>query len=125
MATTVAGRVGRRTLFAAPTLRCFMARWVRWVFEIRAPADEFVRLLEQNLSLRGVTVEPAERFDFVARAFGARLYVKVDWAEVGLEVVAKTKGGLFSSPRGLEALVLEAGREAQARLTFDVGGRTV
>lgn len=102
-----------------------MTRWRRWVFEIRAPADEFVRLLQQGLTVRGVSVEPAEHFDFVARAFGARLYVKVDWAETGLEVVAKGKSGLFASPRGLEALVLEAGREAQARLTFDVGGRTV
>jgi hypothetical protein len=93
-----------------------VARWVRWVFEARAPADEFQRLLERGLTLRGVAVEPAEHFHFVARALGARAYVEVAWADEGLELRAKLKAGFFASPKGLERLLLEAGREAQARL---------
>jgi hypothetical protein len=93
-----------------------VARWVRWVFEAQAPADEFQRLLEQGLTLRGVAVEPAEHFHFVARALGARAYVELAWAEQGLELRAKIRAGLFASPKGLERLLLEAGRDAQARL---------
>lgn len=66
-----------------------MTRWRRWVFEIRAPADEFLALLQRGLTLRGVSVAPAEHFDFVARAFGARAYVKVAWVDTGIEVTAK------------------------------------
>lgn len=99
-----------------------MARWRRWVFELRAPADEFQRLFERALVVRGVRVEPAQRFDFQARAFGARAWVKVAWADAGLSVTAKVKAGLFSSPAGLERLLLEAGREAQAKLTFETQG---
>lgn len=97
-----------------------MARWRRWVFELRAPADEFLRLLERSLVVRGVRVEPAARFDLQARAFGARAWVKVEWADAGLAVTAKIKSGLFASPAGMERLLLEAGREAQAKLTFDL-----
>lgn len=93
-----------------------MALRVRWVFEAQAPADEFQRALERALVLRGVRVEPAEHFDFVAQAMGARAFVEIGWAERGLELRAKLKGGLFASPKGLEKLLLEAGREAQARL---------
>lgn len=93
-----------------------MARWVRWVFEAQAPADEFQRHLERGLTLRGVRVEPAEHFDFVARALGARAFVEIGWAPQGLEVRAKLRAGFFASPKGLERLLLEAGREAQARL---------
>ena len=96
-----------------------VARWRRWVFELRAPADEFQRALERALVVRGARVEPASRFDFQARAFGARAWVKVDWDETGLAVTAKLKSGLFSSPAGLERLLLEAGREAQTKLTFE------
>lgn len=96
-----------------------MTRWRRWVFEIRAPADEFLQLLQRGLTVRGVQVDPAERFDLQAKAFGARAFVKVTWVETGIEVRAKIKSGLFASPAGLERLILEAGREAQAKLTFE------
>lgn len=96
-----------------------VTRWRRWVFEIRAPADEFLALLQRGLTLRGVVLEPAEHFDLVARAFGARAYVKVAWTDTGLDVTAKMKSGLFASPEALERLLLEAGREAQSRLTFE------
>lgn len=96
-----------------------VARWRRWVFELRAPADEFQRLLERALVVRGVRVEPATRFDLQVRAFGARAWVKVEWDDQGLALVAKIKSGLFSSPAGLERLLLDAGREAQAKLAFD------
>ena len=99
-----------------------MARWRRWVFEIRAPADEFLSLFERSLAARGVHVEPAEHFDLLARAFGVRGYLKVAWVEEGLEMRAKLKSGLFASPAGLERLLLDAGREAQAALTFQKGG---
>lgn len=99
-----------------------MARWQKWVFEVRAPADEFVALLQRGLVLRGVTIESAESFDFIARALGARAFVKVDWSEAGLAVTTKTKAGIFASPAGLERLVLEAGREAQAKLAYDITG---
>lgn len=102
-----------------------VARWRRWVFEVRAPADDFLRLLQRGLTLRGVDVQPAEHFDFVARAFGARGYVKVAWADEGLEVVARLKSGLFASPAALERVLLDAGREAQARLTYEPGTATV
>ena len=95
-----------------------MGRWRRWVFEVRAPADEFSRLLQRGLTVRGVHVEPAATFDFLAKAFGARAYVKVTWADQGLSVEAKIKAGLFASPRAMETLLLESGREAQTRLTF-------
>lgn len=98
-----------------------VARWRRWVFEMSAPADEFVRALQRGLIVRGVMVDPATHFDFVARAFGARGYVKVAWAERGLEVTVKLKSGLFASPAGLERLLLDAGREAQAKLVFSPG----
>lgn len=96
-----------------------MARWRRWVFELRAPADEFQRLLERGLVVRGVRVEPAQHFDFQARAFGARAWVKVEWADEGLALTAKVKSGFFASPQGLERILLDAGREAQAKLAFD------
>lgn len=99
-----------------------MARWRRWVFEIRAPADEFLDLLERSLVARGVVVERGEHFDLVARAFGVRSYLKLAWVEEGLELRAKLKSGLFASPAGLERLLLDAGREAQARLTFEKEG---
>ena len=98
-----------------------MARWRRWVFELRAPADEFQRLLERGLVLRGVRVEPASRFDFQARISGVRAWVKVEWEDTGLAVTAKLKPGLFRSPDALERLLLEAGREAQTKLTFETG----
>ena len=98
-----------------------MARWRRWVFELRAPSDEFQRFFERGLVVRGVRIEPATRFDFQARAHGARAWVKVDWDETGLAVTAKLKAGLFSSPEALEKLLLEAGREAQTKLTFETG----
>lgn len=91
------------------------------MFELRAPADEFQRLLERALVVRGVRVEPASRFDFQARAFGARAWVKVEWADQGLAVVAKVKSGVFASPAGLERILLDAGREAQAKLAFENG----
>lgn len=93
-----------------------MARWCRWVFEVQAPTDEFQRHLERGLALRGVAVHPAEHYDLVARALGARAFVELSWAEDGLALTAKLKSGLFASPEGLERLLLEAGREAQARL---------
>ena len=96
-------------------------RWRRWVFEIQAPADEFLSAMQRALIVRGVQVDPAEHFDFVARAFGVRGYVKLAWVDNGLEVVAKIKGGLFASPDGLERMLLEAGREAQAKLTYEKG----
>lgn len=100
-----------------------MTRWRRWVFEIRAPLDEFLSLFERALRARGVQVDAAEHFDLAARAFGARSFVKVSWADDGLEVRAKIKSGLFASPAGLERLLLEAGREAQAKLTYETEGR--
>ncbi len=96
-----------------------MVRWRRWVFEIRAPADEFLHLMQRALATRGINVQPAEHFDFVARAFGVRGYVKASWVDEGIEVRAKLKGGLFASPPGLERVLLEAGREAQAKLTYE------
>lgn len=98
-----------------------MTTWRRWVFEIRAPSDEFLALMQRGLVMRGVHVDPAEHFDFTARAFGVRGYVKAAWVDTGLEVVAKIKGGLFASPAGMERMLLDAGREAQAKLTFDKG----
>jgi len=98
-----------------------MVRWRRWVFAIRAPADEFLRQMQRGLAARGVKVQPAEHFDFVARAFGVRGYVKVAWVDEGIEVQAKLKSGLFSSPLGLERILLEAGREAQAKLAHEEG----
>lgn len=100
-----------------------MTKWRRWVFEIRAPLDEFLSLFEQALVARGVRVDPAEHFDLGARAFGARSFVKASWVDEGIEVRAKIKSGLFGSPAGLERLLLEAGREAQAKLTFETEGR--
>ena len=101
-----------------------MAVWRRWVFELRAPADEFQRLFERALVLRGVRVEPAARFDLMARGFGCRAWVKVEWDDAGLALTAKLKPGLFSSPAALEKLLLEAGREAQTKLTFESGAVT-
>jgi len=96
-----------------------VGRWRRWVFEIRAPADEFVAHLQQALALRGVDVVPGEHFDLVASAFGARAFLKTRWLDQGLEVEAKIKAGLFSSAPALERVLLEAGREAQAKLTYE------
>ena len=96
--------------------------WHRWVFEIRAPADEFLTHFQRALVLRGVQVDPAEHFDILCRAFGARAFVKIRWVDSGLEARAKIKAGLFSAPLALERLLLEAGREAQAKLTFEKDG---
>lgn len=98
-----------------------MTRWRRWVFEIRAPADEFLVHMQRNLSLRGIDVQRADHFDFVVRAFGVRGYVKTAWTDEGIEVRAKLKAGFFSSSKGLERILLDAGREAQARLTYEKG----
>jgi hypothetical protein len=94
-----------------------VARWRRWVFEVQAPLDEFARHFERALAARAVEVGKGDRFDLVARAFGSRAFVKLGWADEGVEMVVKVKSGLFASPEGLERVVLEAGREAQARLT--------
>lgn len=96
-----------------------MTTWRRWVFEIRAPADEFLALLQRSLLARGVRVERAEHFDLLATAFGVRGYVKVSWVDEGLEMRAKLKSGLFASPPALERMLLDSGREAQAALTFE------
>ena len=93
-----------------------MTLWRRWVFAVQAPSDEFQRHFERGLTLRGVHVEPADHFAFMARALGARAFVGIAWAAEGLEVTVKLKGGLFASPKGLERLLLESGRDAQARL---------
>ena len=85
---------------------------------MHAPADEFSRHLERALTRKGIVVTPAETFDFQAKALGARAFVKVEWAQAGLAVVVKLKSGFFASPAGLERLLLDAGREAQAKLTF-------
>lgn len=99
-----------------------MARWSRWVFEVSAPLDEFLRLLRAGLESRGVEVHAGEAFDLVARSLGSRAFVKLAWAEGGIEATVKVKSGLFASPAGLERLVLEAGRDAQARLGPPPGG---
>lgn len=96
-----------------------MTLWRRWVFEIRAPADEFLALMQQALAARDVAVAPGEHFDLVARAFGARAFLKAQWVDEGLEVRAKIKAGLFSSVPAMERILLEAGREAQAKLTYE------
>lgn len=94
-----------------------MTSWRRWVFEIRAPLDEFLAEMERALVLRGADVARAEHFHISARAFGARAFLTLAWVDEGVEVRAKIKAGLFASPKGLERLLLDAGREAQARLT--------
>lgn len=78
--------------------------------------------LSHALFLRGIRVERGEHFDLTARAFGARGFLKVSWVDEGLEVRAKIKGGLFSSPAALERILLEAGRDAQTRLTYEREG---
>ena len=98
-----------------------MTTWRRWVFEIRAPADEFSDQLSHALALRGIRVEPGEHFDLVVRAFGARAFLRLAWVDDGLEVRAKIKSGLFSSVPALERILLDAGREAQAKLTYEKG----
>lgn len=98
-----------------------MAVWRSWVFEARAPLDEFARAFRKSLGDRGAAVDDARRFDFVARAFGCRAFVKLQWAEGGIEAVIKIKSSLFASPRAAERLLLEAGREAQARVAPPLG----
>lgn len=95
--------------------------WRRWVFEIRAPADEFLDQLSHALALRGVRVESGVHFDLVVRAFGARAFLRMAWVDAGLEVQAKIKAGLFSSVPAIERILLDAGREAQAKLTYEKG----
>lgn len=114
------GLKGQDPLLSSPAVKT-LARWRRWVFEIRAPSDEFLALMQRALVVRGLDAAPAERFDLVVRAFGARGYVKVAWVDEGIEVRAKIKSGLFASPLGMERALLEAGRDAQARLTYDKG----
>lgn len=96
-----------------------MTTWRRWVFEIHAPADEFTEQLSHALALRGVRVDPGEHFDLVVRAFGARAFLQAAWVDEGLELRAKIKAGLFSSVAALERTLLDAGREAQAKLTYE------
>lgn len=100
-----------------------MTTWRRWVFEIRAPADEFLERLGRGLAVRGIHVEPGEHFDLILRGFGARAFLQARWVDEGLEVRAKLKAGLFSSKPALERVILDAGREAQAELTFEKGAR--
>jgi len=96
-----------------------MVRWRRWVFELRQPLDVFQAAWERALATRGVTVTPGEHFDWVIQAFGARAFVRLEWADEGLAAVVKIKAGVFAAPVALEHLLLDAGREAQARLAFD------
>ena len=104
--------------FGAAECRPRVTRWRRWVFEVSAPADEFQREVQRALVERGVAVQPATHFDFVARAFGVRAYAKLAWSDAGLEMLVKLKSGLFSSAPALERVLLEAGREAQAKLGY-------
>lgn len=92
-----------------------VARWRRWVFEVSAPLDAFARHLQDGLEARDVEVHAGDRFDLVADALGSRAFVKLAWAEGGIEATVKIKSGLFASPAGLERLLLDAGREAQLR----------
>lgn len=66
--------------------------------------------------MRGVHVDDAKHFDLVARAFGARAYVSIAWADEGLVLTAKLKSGFFGTPAALERLLLESAHEAEARL---------
>lgn len=110
-----------QTLSRARRVPRRVALWRRWVFEVSAPLDEFQRLLERGLLARGADVREGERFDVVARAFGCRAFAKLAFADGGIEVVVKIKSGLFASPPALERVLLEAGREAQARLAMEAG----
>lgn len=101
--------------FMESALFAVVARWQRWVFEASTPLDEFSRSLTRALVARGIDVSPGTRFDLVARAFGARAFVKLSFADQGIEAVVKIKSGVFAAPRALERVVLEAGREAQTR----------
>jgi hypothetical protein len=93
-----------------------VARWHRWEFAVQAPLDDFLALVQRGLVVRGVHVEEAKRFDFLARGFGTRAYVAMEWTDAGIAVLVKVKSGLFGSPAAMERLLRESAEEAEARL---------
>lgn len=94
-----------------------MALYREWVFETRATDDAFRRALEAACRARGLDVGPAKVYDFSVRGDGARAFVRLAYHERGIRLEAKVKG-FFGRPRELAELLLDAGREAQAKLWF-------
>lgn len=91
-----------------------MARYQRWIFEANATKDAFVRHMTVALTARGFAVGPGRVFDVAVTGSGARGWVKVFHHPQGLDVVLKQKGA--RGVTALETAVLEAGREAQAKI---------
>lgn len=93
-----------------------VALWRRWVLTVQAPLDDFLRLLQRGLVVRGVHVEEAKHFAMVGRGFGTRAYLHAEWVDEGLALTAKLKSGLFGSPAAMERIVRESAEEAAAKL---------
>lgn len=88
------------------------------MFEANATREEFLKHLARALARRGFSVGGAKAFDLAVHGGGGRGWIKVLHHPQGLDVVLKEKGTLFGPTGAVEAAVLEAGREAQARILY-------
>lgn len=88
----------------------------RWVFESRAPIEEFRRRLKMILRSRGYPMEGAKVFDFAAKVRGFTAYVALRYHHRGIEATVKVKGGLLGDPDPVQREMFEALRTAQLEL---------
>lgn len=93
-----------------------MAKRRRWIFESRAPLEEFERHFEDVLTSDGFDVRDAKVFDIRARGDGFRVFVAFQYHRRGIEAHVKVKGGLLSDPDAMFDRVFEALRSTQLEL---------
>lgn len=93
-----------------------MTRQKRWVFESRAPLEEFAARLMEVLADEGFSVEEGEVFDVAAKDGGARLFVALRYEPRGIEATAKVKSGLRSAEDPVLTRAFEALRRTQVSL---------
>lgn len=93
-----------------------MPRQRRWVFESRAPIEDFAQRVRLILRSRGWPLEEAEVFDFAAKVGGLTVYFAFRYHHRGLEATVKVKGGLLADPDPVHDDVFEVLRTAQLEL---------
>lgn len=93
-----------------------MAERRRWIFESRAPLEEFHRHFEDVLTSDGFDVRDAKVYDLRARSKGFRVFVAFQYHRRGIEAQVKVKGGLLSDAETMFDRVFEALRSTQLEL---------
>lgn len=88
----------------------------RWVFESRAPVEEFADRLREALEADGFDVDDGKLFDLRASGHGARAFVALRYAVRGIEATVKVKSGLTGDEDPVLTRAFEALRRTQVEL---------